>query len=311
MEKIEKYALSKSSKPKTLFGKVGLIGCGEVGRSIARMVSARGMDVVFVEISDEQIEKSLNSLSLDIDAIIERWGMVKSEKRAILSRIKGSTNYEILKECDIVIEAIVSKSREKLIDERKDIFEKLEKYVSKNTVIATNSTTVVITELSSGLKYPERCVSFHFISPAPDARIVEVVRGIYTSDETYEKVKKFSKLLGKKFIGATESPGIISTRLVVPLINEACEILMEGVGSMTDIDCTMSSGFGIPLGPFAMADKIGLDKLLRWCENLYQEFGDLKYKASPVIKKYVRANLLGRKTGKGFYEYDKYGNRLK
>jgi len=309
-EPIVNYALNKAEKPKTLFGKIGIVGCGEVGRSIARMISSRGIDVIFKEVSEKQIEISMHELAKDLDGMIDRWGMTEGEKRAIMSRIKGTTRCSDFTGCGIVIEAISSRTREHLIGERKEIFKRIEKHVDRDTIIATNSTTLVITELSSELKYPDRCVSFHFISPAPDSRVVEVVRGLHTSDEAHEKVAKFARLLDKKMISVIESPGIISTRLAVPLINEACEILMEGVGTMEDIDLTLSLGFGVPLGPFAMADKIGLGKVLRWCENLYQEFGDMKYKASPLIKKMVRANRLGRKVGKGFYDYDEWGKRI-
>lgn len=191
-----------------------------------------------------------------------------------------------------------------------DILKSIENNVGRNTIIASNSSTQVITELTANLEHKDRCVSFHFLTPEADARVVEVVKGLYTSQETYDNTVKFAHLIGKKVVPVKESPGIISTRLFVPLINEACEILMEGVGSMEDIDLTMKVGFGLPLGPFEMADKIGLDKILRWCENLYDEYGDLKYKASPLLKKLVRANQWGRRTGKGFYEYNKDGMKV-
>ena len=310
-EAIEKYALSKDAKPKALFGKIGIVGCGEVGRSIARMVSARGIDVVFVEISEEQKNKSLKSLSLDLDEIIERWGMTKGEKRAILSRIKGDIDYNILKGSDIVIEAINSTSLDETITERQEIFKKIENIVSEDTIIASNSATLFATKLANNLKKPDRCLTFHFISPAPDARIIEVVKGKNTSDKALEKVENFAQLLGKKTIVVKESPGIISARLVVPLINEACDIYLKGISSMKDIDCTMSAGFGIPFGPFAMADKIGLDKLLKWCNSLHKEYKDSKYEASNLIEEYVKEGKLGRKMGQGFYKYNENGNRIK
>ena len=314
VEPIENYALRKEKiKPvsgKTSFNKVGLIGCGYIGQNIARMSSRHGLDVVFIEVSEEKIKQSFHNLSKDLDWLIERWGMTESEKRAILSRIKGSLDYSELKTCDIVIEAIKAPDRTDSIEIRKSIYNKIEENVNEDTIIATNTSTLLITELTADLKHPERCVSFHFISPAPESRIVEVVKGLYTSEQVYEDVVKFARLLDKTIISVNESPGIISTRLIVPLINEACEILMEGVGSMEDIDSTMTLGFGLPLGPFAMADKLGLDKVVRWLDNLYKEFGDVKYKTSPLLKKLVRAHQLGRTTGKGFYEYDQEGNKI-
>jgi 3-hydroxybutyryl-CoA dehydrogenase len=309
-EKLEDYGLSHESKTKTMFSRVGIVGAGSVGQNIARMISSKGMDVVFLELNQQKIDQAYQELAKELDRMIERWGMTNSEKLGILSRIKGTMNYNDFKGCDIVIEAIKSTSREHSHDIRMAILRKIEQHVDRHTIIATNSSTQVITELTADLEYKDRCVSFHFLTPEADARVVEIVKGLYTSQEAYENTIKFANLIGKKVVPVKESPGIISTRLFVPLINEACEILMEGVGSMEDIDLTMKVGFGLPLGPFEMADKIGLDKVLRWCENLYDEFGDLKYKSSPLLKKLVRANQWGRRTGRGFYEYNKDGVKI-
>jgi 3-hydroxybutyryl-CoA dehydrogenase len=309
-EKLEDYGLSKDSRPKTLFSKVGIVGAGSVGQNIARMVSSRGLDVIFLELSQQKIDKAFLEIAKELDRMIQRWGMTNSEKLGILSRIKGTTDYSDFKGCDIVIEAVKSSTREHSHVIRAGILKKIEQHVDQNTIIATNSSTQVITELTADLEYKERCVSFHFLTPEADARVVEIVKGLYTSQDAYDNTMKFANLIGKKVIPVKESPGIISTRLIVPFINEACEILMEGVGTMEDIDLTMRVGFGLPLGPFEMADKIGLDKILRWCENLYDEFGDLKYKSSPLLKKLVRANHWGRRTGRGFYEYNKDGVKI-
>ena len=310
IERLEDYGLSKDNKPKTLFSRVGIIGAGSVGQNIARMVSSKGLDVIILDLTQEKIDQAFADMAKDLDRMIERWGMTNSEKLGILSRIKGTINYDSLKGCDIVIEAIKSSSRDRTHDERSDILKKIEMSVDRDTIIATNSSTHVITELTADLIHKDRCLSFHFLTPEADARVVEIVKGLYTSQEAYENSIKFANLIGKKVVPVKESPGIISTRLIVPFINEACEILMEGVGTMEDIDLTMKVGFGLPLGPFEMADKIGLDKILRWCENLYDEFGDLKYKASPILKKLVRANQWGRRTGRGFYEYNKEGVKI-
>ena len=310
IEKLEDYGLSKDNKPKTLFSRVGIIGAGSVGQNIARMVSSKGLDVIILDLSQEKIDQAFTDMAKELDRMIERWGMTNSEKLGILSRIKGTIDYSDLRGCDIVIEAIKSSSRDRTHDERSEILQKIEMHVDRDTIIATNSSTHVITELTADLIHKDRCLSFHFLTPEADARVVEIVKGLYTSQEAYENSMKFANLIGKKVVSVKESPGIISTRLIVPFINEACEILMEGVGSMEDIDLTMKVGFGLPLGPFEMADKIGLDKILRWCENLYDEFGDLKYKASPILKKLVRANQWGRRTGRGFYEYNKDGMKI-
>lgn len=316
VEQIENYALNKeniashSKSSRSSFNKVGIVGFGSVGQNVGRMASSHGLEVCFVEISQARIEQTMKMLSRELDQLIERWGMTSSDKRAILSRIHGSTDYSVLQDSDIVLEAVKNKTREDSVDMRKKIFKKIESQISPECIIATNTSTLLVTELSADLRYPERCVSFHFLSPAPEARIVEVVKGLYTSNEVYEDVCKFARLLDKRVISVNESPGIISTRLIVPLINEACEILMEGVGSMEDIDATMRLGYGLPLGPFAMADKLGLDKVVRWLDNLYKEFGDVKYKTSPLLKRLVRANQVGRNSHKGFYEYDEDGNMI-
>ena len=309
-ERLEDYGLSKDTRPKTLFSKVGIVGAGSVGQNIARMISSKGLDVVFLDLTQDKIDKAYAELARELDSMIQRWGMTNSEKLGILSRIKGTTEYKDFKGCDIVIEAIKSLKRELSHEIREEILKNIEQNVDRNTIIATNSSTQVITELTANLIHKDRCVSFHFLTPEADARVVEVVKGLYTSQETYENTVKFANLIGKMVVPVKESPGIISTRVFVPLINEACEILMEGVGTMEDIDLTMRVGFGLPLGPYEMADKIGLDKILRWCENLYDEFGDLKYKSSPLLKKLVRANQWGRRTGRGFYEYNKDGVKI-
>lgn len=316
VEPIESYAIKRREQPAVKknryeFTKVGIVGCGILGQEITRMVSSHGIEVVFIEISEEKIDQALNGIANDLESMIERWGMTTSEKRAIMSRIKGTMDYDELRGADIVIEAIKSKSRENSVELRKRIFKEIEKHIATNAIIATNSTTLVITEMSSELEYPQRCVSLHFLSPADKIPIVEIARGLHTSKETYDKVCQFSRVFEKKVVPVIESPGIISTRLIAPLINEACEILLEGVGKMEDIDDTMKMGFGFPLGPFEIADKIGLDVIVRWLDNLYKEFGDLKYKASPLLKKMVRANLLGRETQHGFYKYNDEGKRLR
>jgi 3-hydroxybutyryl-CoA dehydrogenase len=310
IEPIEKYGLSQKNRTRQLFSKVGIVGCGSVGQTIALMISQKELETVFIELGEDKINYAICKIELELDNMIEHWGMTAGEKRAILSRINGFVGYENLKGCDLVIESIRSKTRERRISSRKDVFKNIEKYVSPECIIATNSTTIVITELSSELEYKERCVSLHFLTNEPNAKMIEVVRGLYTSDESYNRVCKFVRMLGKTVIPVQESPGLISVRILIALLNEACEVLMEGVGTMEDIDETMRIGLGMTLGPFENADKIGLDKVMRWMENLYSEFGDKKYIASPLIKKLVRANQLGRISGKGFYRYDDSGKKI-
>jgi 3-hydroxybutyryl-CoA dehydrogenase len=310
VESIENYGLSQKSRSATLFSKVGIVGCGTAGQNIALLISQKELEVVFIELSDEKVSYAFSKMEEELDNMIGRWGMTPGEKRAILSRITGRVGYEHLEDCDLVIEAIRSKTREQRITCRKEVFKNIEKFVSPDTIIATNSTTIAITELSSELDQKERCVSLHFLTNAPGAKMIEVVRSLYTSDDAYNKVSKFITMLGKVLVPVQESPGLISIRLFVTMVNEACEILMEGVGTKSDIDTTMRVGLGLSLGPFELADKVGLDKVERWMDNLYGEFGDIKYKASPIIKRHVRAHQYGRLSGRGFYEYDESGRKI-
>lgn len=303
-EKLENFSISNSVQPKsTLLNKIGLVGCGSMGQDIALLVSGNDIEVNFVEISDERIKEVTSELNLKLDNIINRWGLTQSEKRAVLSRIKGSTNYNILKKCSIVIECVRTAEYKYVLEQKKEIFRKIEKNVSEKTVIASNAATIVISELAQVLEHPERAVGIHFLNPAQTVKIIEVEKSLRTSEEAFNQVMKFARSINKKVILVNESPGNISTRTIIPLINEACEIYMEGVASIEDIDETMRAGYGMQLGPFELADKIGLDKLAVWMENLYTEFGERKYKPSPLIKKLVRANNLGRSTGEGFYRY--------
>jgi len=303
-EPLSVLGIAKNAKRAKSFGKVGIIGAGMLGQEIIMSVARHGLEVVCLDVNESILTSSMERIGTVLDYKIDKWELTEGERRAMISRIKGTMSYEDLAGCDIVIEAIKSRTREQMIPIRKEIFKKIEEVVDQTCIIATNSTTLVITELSNELEYPERCVSFHFLSPVQESQVVEVVCGLYTSTTSFERVCQFAKMIDKRVVRVTESPGIISTRLVAPLINEACRMLMEGVGSVEDIDTTLKLGFGFPHGPFEMADKYGLDRVVRWLDNLYAEFGELHYKASPTLKKMVRGNRLGMVTRKGFYEYD-------
>jgi 3-hydroxybutyryl-CoA dehydrogenase len=307
-EAIEDFGLSKKQQKHTLFSKIGIIGCGKDGQNIARIASNYGIEVIFIELSHEKIKFAYEQLDKTLDKRIENWGMTNSEKKLILSRIKGSLDYKDLKDCDFVIEVIRAESSARKITERKEVFKKIEKVVSKDCIIATNSTTIIITELASELEHRERCVSLHFFVQSPDAKICEVVKGLYTSDEVYEKVLTFVKLVNRQAIPVEESAGLISIRLYMALLNEACEVFMEGVGTLANIDTVWKIGFGMRFGPFELADILGIDKVNRWMENLYSEFGDPMYMPSPVIKKLNRAKRYGKHVSWGFYKYDENGN---
>ncbi|HPK05725.1 MAG TPA: 3-hydroxyacyl-CoA dehydrogenase family protein, partial [Bacteroidales bacterium] len=226
-----------------------------------------------------------------------------NEKKLILSRIKGSTDYNAISDSDIVLETVNTKKKGTSLELRQQIFRNIEEVVSEETVIASNTATLMISEIASVLKHPERAIGLHFFGSVNRVKIIEMVSSVFTNDKTVELIQKFAMMIGRKLIHVNESSGNVSTRMLVPIINEACEILMEGIATVSDIDEIMKETAGLMKGPFEMADSIGLDKVLKWMENLYAEFGEQKYKPSPIIKRLVRANLMGRRTGEGFYKY--------
>jgi 3-hydroxybutyryl-CoA dehydrogenase len=304
-ETLEDFALNhKAPRKKGSIHKVAVIGCGSMGQEITRIIAQHGMEVIFIDLTEERIKEVYREIDQQLDEIINKWGLTDGEKRAILSRISGSTDYNKIRDVDLVIETINSKKPGTNIEIRKEVFRKAEEVVNPETIITSNNSTLMISDLASVLEHPERAVGLHFIGPATSVKIVEVVRGQFTSDNAYETVLKFAKMIDKKAISLNESPGHVSSRLIVTLINEACETLMEGVASVQCIDTTMKLGYGLLFGPFEMADRIGLDKLLKWMDNLYAEFGTQRFKASPILKRLVRAGYLGRKTNKGFYKYE-------
>ncbi|MBC8320391.1 MAG: 3-hydroxyacyl-CoA dehydrogenase family protein [Bacteroidetes bacterium] len=304
MSQLTEFGLGEKLKVKGKIQAVGIVGCGSVGQGITLLVARYGMEVVFVDISKERIDEIFNSLESQLDDEINHWGITPSEKRLVLSRILGTTNFKKLSHCDIVIEAISSRKKGTEIEPRRNIFRKIEEVVSGDTIISSNVSTLMISDLAEVLKKPGRAIGIHFIEPIDKTNIVEVVNGVQSTAEAHEKVMRFCGMINKKGVCVHESPGNISTRMIIPIINEACEMLMEGVASVQDIDLTMRETLGNNVGPFELADKIGLDKVLKYMDNLYTEYGDNKYKASPVIKRLVRANYFGRYVGRGFYNYE-------
>ncbi len=304
MSQLTEFGLGDKLKVKGKIHTVGVVGCGSVGQGITLLVARFGLEVVFIDTTDDRIKEIFVDLESQLDDEINHWGMTSSEKRLVLSRIRGTTDFIELKVCDIVIEAISSRKKGTMIESRQEIFTKIEEVVGDETIISSNISTLMISDLAKVLKKPGRAVGMHFIEPIDKTSIVEVVNGVKSTEVAHEKVMRFCQMLSKQGVCVHESPGSISTRMIIPVINEACEILMEGVASVNDIDLTMRETFGHNVGPFELADKIGLDKVLKFMENLYSEFGESKYKASPVIKRLVRANYLGRSVGRGFYNYE-------
>jgi 3-hydroxybutyryl-CoA dehydrogenase len=311
IESINKYGLSKENKSTKLFSKVGIVCCENDGQYIARVCSSYGMDVTFWEASPEKINSSLNSISAIMESRIRNWGATESEKKAVMSRIKGTTTFDDFKECDLVVETVSASSVGRGLEARRKVFEKLEKAVSPTCIIATNSTAYIISELCENLKFKDRCISIHFMINSVDSRIVEITKGLYTSDEAFEKVSQFIKMVKRKAIPVEESVGLISVRMFTVILNEACELVLEGVGNKNDIEQLMMTGYGMRLGPFTVADIMGIDRVARWMENLFNEFGDQKYKPNPLIKKMLRQHRYGLSSGKGFFYYDENGDQIK
>ena len=305
--KLEDFSLTKSPKPHGAIHQIGIIGFGSMGQEIAKTISQHGFDVVCLDLDEKRVAGGLDGITRMLDTEILRWGMTNSEKRLIMSRIKGTVEYKNLADCDIVFEAINSRKPGTSLEIRKEILQNAEKYVRRDAILASNTATLMISDLASGLEYPDRAVGLHFMSPADNVKVLEVVRSARTSDEAFEIVSRFVRMLEKKPITLMESPGNVTTRMMCIVINHACEMLMEGIASAQDIDELLKTSLGHQFGPFELADRIGLDKVQKWMDNLYNEFGEHGYKTSPVLKRLVRANFLGKASGQGFYKYDAHG----
>jgi len=305
IEPIEPFGLSIKHKKKTLFSKIGVVGAGREGRNIIRLTSSAGLDVTFIEINQDRIDFCFKRLSIGFDERIENWGLTPLEKKTILGRIRGSVDYSDLKGCDFVIECIrYDKEKGRDTQLRKKAFEEIEQVVSPDAIIATNATSVVISELASGLKYKDRCISLHFPIAHPDAKLLEIVKGTYTSEEVYNKVVLFAKSIKYESIDVHESNGLVSMRLTIVLLNEACQMVMENIAKMEDINRLMIVDYGMRIGIFQMADIIGIEKLIDLMEDMFNEYGDKRYKPSPVIWRLFRTKQLGMQSGRGFFIYE-------
>jgi 3-hydroxybutyryl-CoA dehydrogenase len=288
--------------PKT---KIVIIGAGVMGQGLSEAISTTGYEVTLVDRTQELAEKGVLGVSEAIDREIERWGYTQSEKKAILSRIYPSSDLSVMDEAEIVLEAIYEN-----LDDKKALFSKLDKLCQPNTVLVTNTGTLSISEIAAATRRPEKVIGMHFLNPVTKIPLVEIVKGLKTDDATFRKAVDFCTLLDKKWITVYEYPGYVTTRIIVPLLNEAMHVLMEGVASAEDIDEAMKLGFGFNVGPLALADMMGLDVVMSWMLNMLDELSDHKYNPCPLLRKLVRAGNLGVKTGKGFFEYDADGNRI-
>ncbi|MEW5692218.1 MAG: 3-hydroxyacyl-CoA dehydrogenase NAD-binding domain-containing protein [Candidatus Hydrogenedentota bacterium] len=280
------------------FRKIGVIGGGNFGRGIAQTASSVGLNVIIMEKDASGIEISKGWLIQEMDIEINKWGMTESDKKAILSRIEYTLDWNKFKDIDIVIESVPE-----LFEVKVKSLINIERVISEKTVIATNCATLSITELASKLSKPERLIGVHFHYPVVKRPLVEIVRGLKTTQETFEIARALIKVLKKESVEVFEYPGYITTRAILPFLNEAMHIVMEGVASVENVDKAMKLAYDLKIGPLELADQIGLEKVLFWMEHLFGELGEAKYRACPILRKMVRAGHLGVKTGIGFYRY--------
>ena len=312
IEPIEKYGLSKRNRKRTLFSKIGVVGAGKEGSVIATTAALSGIEVVFLEPTEEKVANAFARIEAKLDKRIENWGLTQSEKRAVMGRIRGTLDYKDFEGCDFLIEAVrYDQTGVREVNQRKEVFQRLEQVLDPTAIIASNISTVVVTDLASELEHKERCIGLHFLSSVPGAEIIEIVRCLYTSDETFDKVCHFAKLINHQYVSVAESAGLVSLRLFLIQLNEACSMLMEGISGVEDIDRVLTVGFGHRLGVFRIADRMGIEKIVSLLQNLYEEYGHLKYKPSPVLLRLMRAKHFGVSRGRGFYVYDQEGNILK
>src|SRR5471030_455890 len=272
--------------------KIFVLGAGTMGAGIVQAFAQKGCEVIVRDIKDEFVDRGIAGIAKGLEKQVAKGKMTEEDKEAILSRISGTTDMNLAADCDLVVEAAIENMKIK-----KEIFAELDAICKPETILASNTSSLSITEVASATKRPDKVIGMHFFNPAPVMKLVELIKGMATSQETFDSVKNLAVAIGKEPVEVAEAPGFVVNRILIPMINEASFILQEGIASVEDIDTSMKYGAGHPMGPLALGDLIGLDVCLAIMDVLLSETGDSKYRASSILRKYVRAGWLGRKSG--------------